>query len=605
MRFIKLDKLQFLTVAGLALITTNVSALTLDQFSRVASQNSMSSSVLDVTTKKIVVRSSVDGTIPEALEEMRSILLERLVSSKAGGGSRDQAKATEYLSNGFNFLNHLTNSGMDFEKKGGFVTYLSSTQSRLSLINEAIKDDDSTVEVFSILEKLYNSETGKDREKYFKLMLAVSIVWDQPRQDVHQQIGDSKLSYQPEIVERYKFYKKIYSTGKALMPYRSLDYSDLIYVVDTPVPVFELEWTLKNEKGTLRNWGDKYSKILYDTKRLTSGEYTWPTSYGPYTLRAIKKLGGICVDQAYFCVITARAYGIPALYFSGQGRRGGHAWFSYMDKPGSWKLDVGRYSQDKYATGNTTNPQNNQKLTDHDVKKIYNRVFSKPGYKRGYTYSTYAELLFDSGYDKKALAYASLATRMASLNDRCWDVYMKCAKQVGGDGYVLKVLDKKISAMKKYPDGVIEASHQKIAIYKEHGKTREAANLLAKMQRGVGGGDRDDLELELIVEQVKTMMARKRYDSARRTLESTIKKNKDEGARLLNMIGLYLTVTKEAKQTRQAVKFVIPFVKSISKEFDPARQTKALSLMHTAYVNNGDHKKAGKLYDVGKSHGRK
>ena len=48
--------------------------------------------------------------------------------------------------------------------------------------------------------------------------------------------------------------------------------------------------------------------------------------YQEYSFAEILKEGGICGDQSYFCVNTARAQGIPAMTIAGETDLGGHAW---------------------------------------------------------------------------------------------------------------------------------------------------------------------------------------------------------------------------------------------------------------------------------------
>ena len=66
----------------------------------------------------------------------------------------------------------------------------------------------------------------------------------------------------------------------------------------------------KKNSGSGRSWGNKYGAIKYDTPRLAVNEFSWPGYNGFYTLENIEEHGGICVDQAYFAVMTGRANGV-------------------------------------------------------------------------------------------------------------------------------------------------------------------------------------------------------------------------------------------------------------------------------------------------------
>ena len=71
-----------------------------------------------------------------------------------------------------------------------------------------------------------------------------------------------------------------------------------------------------------RTWGNAYGMIEYLMERAVEGL----DPYKEYTFAEILKEGGICGDQSYFCVNTARAQGIPAMILSGETDLGGHAW---------------------------------------------------------------------------------------------------------------------------------------------------------------------------------------------------------------------------------------------------------------------------------------
>ncbi len=91
--------------------------------------------------------------------------------------------------------------------------------------------------------------------------------------------------------------------------------------------------------------------------------------YDHYTLAEIKQKGGVCVDQAYFASMTAKANGIPAMTISGEGDRGAHAWFGYEESRTSWNLSTGRY-KDNYAAGTTRDPQTHRTIKEQELREL-------------------------------------------------------------------------------------------------------------------------------------------------------------------------------------------------------------------------------------------
>jgi hypothetical protein len=126
-----------------------------------------------------------------------------------------------------------------------------------------------------------------------------------------------------------------------------------------------VEWARKNVTASRSGYSKVFSSIRYDIPRYESNQLKWP--YGPYLFSEIKSRGGICVDQAYFAAMTGKAKGLPTLYFSGQGEDGGHAWFGFMDSPGRWETDCGKYESQNYPVGNAVDPQIWQPISDTEL----------------------------------------------------------------------------------------------------------------------------------------------------------------------------------------------------------------------------------------------
>ena len=153
--------------------------------------------------------------------------------------------------------------------------------------------------------------------------------------------------------------------GKLRMDPRQLGEGELKFVVDAPLDPTEIDWVRNNPSLSHQDPERAFESINYDQGRVIKDVYVWP--WGKYLLAQIKEHGGICVDQAYYASISGKAVGIPTIFFSGQGKDGGHAWVGYLKAPGRWDLDVARYAEENFATGEALDPQSWAPITDHDL----------------------------------------------------------------------------------------------------------------------------------------------------------------------------------------------------------------------------------------------
>jgi hypothetical protein len=200
------------------------------------------------------------------------------------------------------------------------------------------------------------------------LAVAIALVFDQPFPDEwpHHQV-DHKLVPTEKVdpVRRMHQMTELQVARRYLTDLRDFTVSELKFIVDHPLIDSELEWARKNVAASRSGYSKVFSSIRYDIRRYESNQLTWP--YGPYLFSEIKSRGGICVDQAYFAAMTGKAKGLPTLYFSGQGEDGGHAWFGFMDSPGHWDTDCGRYESQNYPVGNAVDPQIWKPISDTEL----------------------------------------------------------------------------------------------------------------------------------------------------------------------------------------------------------------------------------------------
>ncbi|MEO5716124.1 MAG: transglutaminase domain-containing protein [Luteolibacter sp.] len=223
-----------------------------------------------------------------------------------------------------------------------------------------VKSGDNKAKVSSLMADAWLSSPEK-AQKYFNLMLACAVVFD-TEVKAHP-LGDSASSVSEPIDphQRYLWYIDKNEKGKLATSVNRLSARDLVWVVCAPVQTSELEWAIDKMQLTRKNWGNAYGMIEYLMERAVKGL----NPYKEYTFAEILKEGGICGDQSYFCVNTARALGIPAMTISGETDLGGHAWAGVKVKDDEWNTHIGRIGG--ASNGGAGNPQVGGSTSEQEV----------------------------------------------------------------------------------------------------------------------------------------------------------------------------------------------------------------------------------------------
>lgn len=480
--------------------------------------------------------------------------------------------------------------GADIEP--ALAEWLLSSGERLHQVVDIFEPADKPADVFRILGRL-KKHAPADADTYFNLMLAIAVVFDEPGSGkMHGQMGRELIEIDRDPLAMYDYFKQLYASGDAKINYGKLGATELVFVV-VPAPISELEWAKENVKGSLNSWDEKYSDIEYDRARLSGSRFQWDN--GLYKLSDIETKGGICVDQAYYAVLTARAHGIPALYFHGSGKSANHAWFGYMKGRGDWVVDVGRYQNDAYTTGYTINPQTNRQMTDHDVEYAQERSRHSRTSDEASAYVSIAEVL--KGRDpESALKCAREARELEKRSMRAWDIEQRIlVQQEDYDGLVELYYDKK-DAFRKYPDILVGTARSIAEVLRKGGRNDEADDLL-KNVAGAVDDDRDDLARSFENQRINEIIKSGDTKKARKELEQMLDDQKDQGNKIFGLIRQYIRLTKDSGQTREAVKFLEDYIEDLIEEygFPPRYEQSLLELLLTVYQSDGDTREAEEL----------
>lgn len=469
------------------------------------------------------------------------------------------------------------------------LDWLFSTNSRLETMVENLSPHDNWGGILKIIDQL-GSHDSKDRDTFFPLILSLAFVWDQPRPPLHHQIGSYQLRYEAEIAQRYDYFKDLYAGGKAGIRLDRLSIRALMFVVDTPVPIDELVWARDTLRGSTANWGRKFKSIDYDHARLERGAYSWEA--GPYTLASIEKLGGICVDQAYYTVMGARAHGIPAMIFTGMGRRGPHAWVGFMKSETDWEMDIGRYDYDKYATGQSVDPQSNRAMTDHDVEYSCSRTLQSKSASLASRYARIGDAFLRLSTHEAAYAFAAKAVDLTPLYETPWSIMEQVLEQQKRDPELARLLSRKASVFQRFPDYFVDIRTAQAEVLKRLGKEAEAERLLNTLENRLDDA-REDLAGELSLNRIQAMIKNGDTTGARKKYEKLMRDQKKEGNKVFGLIQAYLRMTRETGQEKEALRFLKIYLDRV--KVSEGDENTLLEFKIQAYENAGDQRGAERI----------
>jgi hypothetical protein len=540
--------------------------------------------------RELAIEALAAKRIPEGLEALVKVFGQAL-KSKTDVPSEGEIAVLLRVADAFILLADTQEHGGEVSFRREVADWLFGSESRLRGFLDIISPQDDRPAAYRIVETLFDHDP-KGRDDYRRLILALALVWDQPRPPPQPQMGNGQLPFTEAITQRYDYFHDLYASKRADIPYARLSVTALTSVVDTPVPLSELEWVRQNVRPT--NWERKFFDIRYDERRIEREAYQWPD--GPYTLAAIKEKGGICTDQAYYATFCARAYGVPALLFVGEGRRGGHAWYGYMKGTEKWEMDVGRYTYDKLATGYALNAQTNQPMSDHEVSFLCDRALHDDDFSAAARLGRLAFVLWKLGYLAGARQTAERSLERSPLYELPWIVQEEILKEAKDWRGLADVLARQALAFRRYPDILAGIDTRQAEALRQLGDDAAAERLLKRHVRNLND-HRDDLARSLVSEQVRIAYEKGDYAGARLQMESLLKDQKQEGQKLASLLDEYLKLTVDTRQTTEAVRFLKRYLATLDTLYGDSEKNRAifLNIMLQALENDGDQEEAARV----------
>jgi len=244
--------------------------------------------------------------------------------------------------------------------RAAFVSWLMVNDSAMEELLLTISKHDDKSAVFRFLSGVWEKyeDTPNLAAKYFNLALACAVVFDKKLPYKNSDTFNTDV----DGLSRFLWYVEKNEGGLTEVNIDRSSARDLTFVVCSPVSEEELEWALKKFRSLSRkSFGNTYQEIDYLMERAVEGL----NPYEEYTLPEILKEGGICGDQSYFCVNSARAAGIPALTLAGETNLGGHAWAAVKTKKDAWSTKIGRIGGVSIGVGN--DPQSGEKINEQAI----------------------------------------------------------------------------------------------------------------------------------------------------------------------------------------------------------------------------------------------
>lgn len=213
----------------------------------------------------------------------------------------------------------------------------------------------------ALLERL---RAGRDAslEKHASLVAAVCLVHDQP---LKRRFNENTVEGPDGAVVLDYF---IRNAGRMYYGTSDLPPELMVHVVDVTPGVDELAWSLDRHAGH-NDVGGLFRTIRYDYESLLGGREKGATAQG-YTLQNIHRFGGVCVDQAYFAVMSGKSIGVPTAYVRARAAQAGHAWVGFLQRSGNgarWNFDTGRYDAYKGLKGEVIDPQTGEQTSDGEL----------------------------------------------------------------------------------------------------------------------------------------------------------------------------------------------------------------------------------------------
>lgn len=354
-----------------------------------------------------------------------------------------------------------------------------------------------------------------DFMEFQNLAIALAVVNDSavhpawPHAQVNRELVPIDI---PPVSTQFARWVEAAKRGDLLLDIREIPPDQLKFMVDAFVSPTEISWARKYVRHPRSRFSRAFDEIRYREDRIKAGLFEWKSS--AYTLAAIQKEGGICVDQAYFAMLAGKANGLPTLFFTGQGSDGGHAWFGYLRGENRWELDCGRHSRQNYAVGQALDPQTWQPVSDHELKLLAASFRSKPKFTDSMNLVAISKILESNGNLVGAASALEQARKACPENPEPWNASADFLERTGAS--IAERIEIHKDAIRRFSSSPDIKVHHQLALanlQRASGDTFAARNTETLVVRQ-NKSKRSDLSVEVASMKVQEALAKGDIDKA-------------------------------------------------------------------------------------------
>lgn len=449
---------------------------------------------------------------------------------------------------------------------------------------------DEAAQAIAVLDELRKHDE-KRVEQFAHLAIAMAVVYDTPdalltsRLNYLWAVTDSQFSPQRPLIATFDYFSDKKNQARFTFKPDQLPWPILVHLVDFDIADNEIDWAWKNCDSARKDIASLYQTVPYDNDKLA--RKTPKLGSNDYVLENLRKLGGVCVDQAHYTTRVAKAFGVPAMKVAGEGRYGAsslHAWAGFLiNAGGRAQLDfTGRYQGDYYYTGDIFDPQTRTMILDREVAMLYDGIsLSYFKYRDSSALSRAAVQVVGSD-PTTAMALARQAIDRDTFNPNAWrllayGVSTGAIDQKEGNLLVARLFkdlanhpDLTMECLQRFMSAIDQkdtAARQKIF--------RNAYALYAK---------RPDLQIRLRLLQCSELVAANQQPEALNIALQTCTDNAKEGSLILPLVDYVVTASKEfaASNPKFQLSVVRQALAKVEKDF-PQKRGNDVSAAYTEF----------------------
>lgn len=448
--------------------------------------------------------------------------------------------------------------------------------------------------------EIWKSCPPKERAKYLNPAIACALV--RPEHARSNGMLRNPTSPVLSIVQVFNYFREMDAKRKLLTDIKKMSVERLLHVVDLRLTQSEIDWVHENLTYTRDKWGEAYGSIRYRMDRAANGK----DPYVHYTFAELRKEGGVCRDQAYFCGTTAKCKGIPAIYTVGDGDRGPHAWVVLCVADNQWS-QINNYG---YTTGRFSGPCSGQNR--HESVFLSQTKVERAGKIAPAADSILlSRFLSDEGCAEEARGCARYTAAAFPTLTAAWDNLIATLSDERAAAASTNEWRKAYNEMSRLGSKNGELVDLAAKVQDEHlmeGRTAGAQknaldNTVRQMKRNMGN-DRADLVVDTIERQAKLMEENKDYRGMLNLYKKQLKDYAGRGDVFQQLLGHYFAhmdamEAPELEWSRMAKEVDKIFSKNVlTNTGDYFKLTKEVAIQQqvaNCYERAGNAKKAAKM----------